>query len=378
MKNLFLIGSIVLVGMVLYGVNQSWIQPYWNAAQLQSSIPDCLFATQVGSASAGKVKFSPNGKFLAVNSNSRHAILDANSGDTVAEFAKAKDKVTGLRFSPNDNQFAFGDESGIQLKSPQGEDVAAIDLSQDGKLGVLGELAFYPSQNAIAITRKDGVCLYETSGKKLRHLPTANPVRSLAVHGEAVFAADYKGAITQWRNLDDPQPMVVQAHQEYLAKAVLGLDGKYWATLGRDHKDSQGELELKLWAAKDLTLIETLTIGTSVTSFSMDAQSNYLLVAKSTGQAIAFNMSDFTIAKSWSLPRGILSSDIAPDGSAVCFGLGKKSISIDTDTHHDFTTGRFRTRRGNKAIPYQTIKGDVVSPGAVVVLSSGLAASKTP
>lgn len=372
MKTIAPVGLILFFGLLSFGVYKYYLQPLLTAESMESSIRDCVFAAQVGTGGAGHVQFSPDGKQLAIMSNSRQSILDAKSGDFICDFAKANEKTTGFRFSPDSSMIAYGDASTIQIKNVSGEKISEIDISKDGTLGTLGDIAFDPNQGAIIATCKGGICVYEPSGNRVKHIPAEHSIRHVSVREGTIIAADFKGRVIKWADAIEDQRSEIQAHKKYIAKAKLSPNGEHFLTLGRDHQDANGDFDLKVWSADDLTLIQSIPIGKHVTAFSVDANSENLLVSKSTGEAFVFSLETFDVKKGWQMPRGISSSDIAPDSLTVCFGLSKSVTSIDTDTHHDFVTGRFRTRRNGKPIPYQTIKGQSVSPGAVVVLASRL------
>ena len=372
MKTILYVGLFMLAGLVFFGVDKYYLRPYFAARSMQSSIPDCLFATSVGSRSAGAVQFSPDGKLLAITSPSRRAILDAKSGDFIGNFAKLKEKATDFQFSPDGSMIAYGDASTIHFKTSRGEPISELDISQVGKMGMFGKLAFDTNRDAIIFTGKGGICSYETSGKRLNTLSTDYLLKSLGVANNSIIAADGKGRIFKWNDATSDQKSTVQAHKEYLSKATLSSRGDLLLTLGRDQKKIDGPFDLKIWSTDDLSLIHSIPIGANVSSLSVDANSENLLVSKSTGAAYVFSLETFEVKKVWQMPRGISSADISPDATSVCFGLSKSVSTIDTDTHHDFTTSRFRTRGNGKPIPYQTIKGQSVNPGAVVVLNSRL------
>lgn len=372
MKTILYVGLFMLAGLIYFGVDKYYLRPYLAARSMQSSIPDCLFATSVGSRGIGTVQFSPDGKVLAISGSGRRAIIDAKSGDLIGNFAKLKEKITGLQFSPDSSMIVYGDTSTIRIKNSRGENVSEIDISKDGKLGTLGKIAFDTQRDAIVFTGKGGICIYETSGKRLKSLSNQYALQALAVVDNSIIAADFKGRILKWDDAMSDQKSEIQAHKKYLSKAKLSPQGDLFFTLGRDHEKVDGDFSLKIWSTDDLSLIHSIPIGAKVTDFSADADSEHLLVSKSSGEAFVFSLKTFELQKFWLMPRGISTSDISPDALSVCFGLSKHVSTIDTDTHHDFVTGQFRTRRNGKPIPYRTIKGQSVSPGAVVVLKSRL------
>lgn len=365
------IGLFLLFGLLAFGAYKYYLQPAITVMNMQS-IPDCIFAAHVGTGSPGDVQFSPDGKLLAIMSNSRHSILDAKSGDFVCDFEKGKEKSTHFRFSPDSSMFALGDGSTIHMIDTSGEKLREIDISKDGKLGFLGDIAFATNLNAIIATCKGGFCIYETSGKRLKHIPSEKSIRNVATVEGSIIGSNFKGTVFKWTDTSGELQTEIQAHEKYFSKSIVSPNGKLFLTLGRDHENTDQNCDLKIWSTEDLSLIHSIPIGQNVTDFSVDANSKYLLISKSTGEAFVFSLEKFDILKTWQMRRGISTSDISPDASSVCFGLNKSVTSINTDTHHDFTTGRFRQSRNGKPIPYQTIKGQSVSPGAVVVLASRL------
>jgi WD40 repeat protein len=372
-KTLLRIGFIFFFGLLLFAVYKYWLQPKLVAGSMKSSVPDCVYAADVGAAGAGNVEFSPDGKLLAVESNRRRSILDAHSGKEVCDFSKSKEKTYGFCFSADSRQIAYADESVIRIKSSQGELISEIDISEHGKLGFFSKIYFVPKEDAVAFTFGKGVFFYKFSGEKIARYSTDESLRFVTVgpDGKSILASDWKAKVYRWNRDEPDSPQTVPAHIEYLARATVSPDGLLLATHGRDHTNPNGDFELKIWDTKDLSLVHAIAIGKGVTDFSFDVEANYLLVSKSTGEAIAFETKTAEVAKIWLMPRGIATSDISPDGKYVAFGLSKKVTTIDTNTHRDFVKGNIRYRRKNgQPIPYQTIKGQSVSPGAVLVLES--------
>lgn len=345
-----------------------------TAARMQASVPDCVFAVHVGAAGAGKVKYSPDGKLLAITSNSRRSIIDSQTGYEVCDFANNKERTTGLCFSPNGKWLAYADGSTIHVKDMDGQEINRIDISEDGKVNMLGQVAFFPRLDGVVATCANGVCVYFRNGKRVTFYPAESMVHGVAVatDGEAIFATESNGQINKWVIADAKANVKVKAHGTRISKSKLSPDGRFLITHGRGKNESNGEYELKVWSTDTMELVQAIPIGNHVTDFAVDGKSEYLLVAKSTGEAIAFSFEDFSVVKAWEMKRGISTADISPDGKNVCFGLSKSVTTIDTNTHRDFVTGKYRTRRNGKPIPYKTIKGQSVSPGAVLVLESHL------
>lgn len=379
MKFFVQIACVLVFGLLAYAGYTYWIQPNLTALVSQSSTPDCLYAAHVGAAGAGKVRFSPDGQFLAIASNSRKSILKADSGKLICNFAGSRERTAGICFAPDANQIAYGDRSTLHLKTVSGQGITKIDISAEGKLTTLDQIAFVPGADRVLITRGNGISGYDQSGKKAASYPTEATAKAVAVSpdGNSIFAAQWKGQIYKWASTDSSPVKTTQAHEKYLVTAVISPDGRYFVSLGRDHDDPGGDMDLKVWSTENLNLIHSYPIGKGVTDMSIDGtpqtdSSRHLLISKSTGEAIAFDLNAMEVKKVWQLGRGVSTCSISPDASKVCFGLSKHSAIVDTDTHRDFTTGRRRMSLKGKPIPYYTLKGQAVSPGVVLVLESKL------
>lgn len=297
-----------------------------------------------GIENVGDVAFSPNGELMAFMTDDRSTraevqIWTSVTGALSQTIPKPTNRGSGLAFSPNSLQLAFGVDRDIQLwdltkgalgkvlPGPKG-DVTSITFSSDGCLIAAGH--WHHQENTTQIwDRETGQLLHALSGEGIFALSVAfSP-------GSRLLATGYFGSIIR---LWDPQTDTIQkdleGHDGWVSSLAFSPDGKVLAS-------GSGDFATRLWDPLTGSLLKTINHSVQwALSLVFSPDSRKIAVGNNEWDMCVFDLETGVTLHKNARTEPILTMAFSKDGDLIgCVQPNKespKTMDLITGEWHDF------------------------------------------
>lgn len=352
------VGAIV-GGLILFALFRYVLNPVITASVTAATTEGCIYGVSVGDSPVLRVRFSPDGKVLAVVGQKREALVEADDGSFISGFASGSDRTSNFVISPDSRHIAFRNKDAIKIVSIDGDAVA--EFAMPG-----GQLSFVSHVNGVAAPSDEGVHFYKLDGTRVTLLPTKNPIDHLAVSpdSQTIAAAEENGLIWLWPITELGIDNRIQAHEGKVTQMMFSSDSQRLVTIGDDE-------QANVWNIVSRELIQTLESIGKPSDASIDSEATYLAISDSDGLVTIWNLATGDVEREWEFGRAVRSISLSPDATKLAVGLAKVVTMVDRKLY------RNRQRYRNKPYKNIRIKGESHSPGTALVLETELGTTTT-
>lgn len=306
------------------------------------------------------IVFSPDGRTLAVSSNSKIAFWDPNTGKHKGTLAE-KGSFYYLMFSPDGHTLAARSESGIHLWNIDPTDIQKSELRHTitGYGWEVNSIAFSPDGKSLASGyRRKNIKLWDVSTGQLKKVfkghryplwvqsiafsPNGDTLASLSI---SIQSSDLKAEILLWDTATGKYQVTLKGHGKIPDNRIPNRSGIAFSPNGEILASGSGDGTIRLWDAK--TAASNSFFHRLWRTFFRHHKAtlkghtyHVLSVAFSPdGQTIASGSSDKTV-RLWDLrtqklkatleghTESILSVTFSPDGSTLASGCGDGAIHL--------------------------------------------------
>jgi WD40 repeat protein len=311
---------------VLTGVGIGLFASWQTCGWLDASMNRTGCRAKIGVDASQDAAFSPDGKMLAIASQTSFTIHNVEDGQTLAQVSTGINEIDYIKFAPDGKLLAVKVGGGVKFYNNNGSPVNDIgNPAPSVNVGYVSNFAFSPDGQVLASVSVDSVVLWYLAEQRyqelhLSGLPITYPPISISRNG--VVSTVLEGGIVQMWNIADGQPLRTMQLTEEVHDMVLSADGQsVFVSVG-----SQGDLHVEQRSISDGAVIKTFKgeqwIGERL-ALSPDEQ---VLATWGNGPLRFWRVSDGRVLNSVDLQAYVAFS---PDGHLIASQLrGGRSVAL--------------------------------------------------